>query len=397
MTVSWCVCASILGMRQPLVYLDNNATTQVAPEALDAMLPYLRDQYGNAGSAHAQGRLAEGAVAVARERVAALLGCAPAEMVFTSGGTEGINQALRGVFEAFPGKRHFVTTAVEHSAVLAVADWLRRQGAEVTVLDVDGEGRLDLGALEAALRGDTALLSVMAANNETGVRFPLEEIARIARARKVLFHVDGTQAVGKVPLDLPALGVDLFNFSGHKFHAPKGVGGLYVRRGLRLRPYMIGGGQERGRRGGTENVPGIVGLGRAAELAGAHLASPSPVASLRDRLEAAVLAIPGTRIQGAGAPRVPNTAMASFRDVEGEALLLRLDQEGVCVSTGSACTTGQKEASHVLRAMGVPPAEALGTVRFSLSRYSTEAEIARVEALLPALVEELRRARPMAR
>jgi cysteine desulfurase len=382
---------------RPPIYLDNNATTQVAPEALEEMLPYLRERFGNAGSAHTAGRLAEGAVAAARERVSALLGCAPAEMVFTSGGTEGINQALRGVFEAFPARRHFVTTAVEHSAVLAVADWLRRQGAEVTVLGVDGEGRLDLAALEASLREDTALLSVMAANNETGVLFPLAEIARIARARKVLLHVDGTQAVGKVPLDLASLGVDLFNFSGHKFHAPKGVGGLYVRRGLRLRPYLIGGGQERGRRGGTENVPGIVGLGKAAELAGAHLASPGPLQALRDRLEAAVLAIPGTRVQGAGAPRVPNTCMASFRDVEGEALLLRLDQEGVCVSTGSACTTGQREPSHVLAAMGVPPAEALGTVRFSLSRFTTEAEIGTVAALLPGLVADLRRGLPMAR
>lgn len=381
-----------------LVYLDNNATTQVDPLALEAMLPYLRGEFGNAGSAHAAGRLAEGAVVAARERVSALLGCAPAELVFTSGGTEAINHAFRGVLEAFPQRRHFVTTAVEHSAVLAVGDWLRRQGAEVTLLGVDGEGRLDLAGLEASLRPDTALLSVMAANNETGVRFPLEEIARIARERKVLLHVDGTQALGKVPLDLAGLGADLFSFSGHKFHAPKGVGGLYVRRGLRLRPFVIGGGQERGRRGGTENVPGLVGLGMAAEQARLHLAEASAVEALRDRLEDFVLrTIPGTRANGAGAPRVGNTSMLSFRDVEGEALLLRLDQEGICVSTGSACTTGQKEPSHVLRAMGMTPADARGTLRFSLSRTTTEAEIARVEAVLPGIVEELRREGPLGR
>jgi cysteine desulfurase len=232
----------------PLIYLDNNATTRLAPEALEEMLPYLRESYGNAGSAHALGRLSQGAVVVARERVSALLGCAPAELVFTSGGTEGINHAFRGVFEAFPAKRHFVTTAVEHSAVLAVAEWLKKQGAEVTVLGVDGEGRLDLEELEASLRPDTALVSVMAANNETGVVFPLEEVARRVKAKGILLHVDGTQALGKVGVDLGALPADLFNFSGHKFHAPKGVGGLFVRRGLRLRPFMIGGGQERGRR-----------------------------------------------------------------------------------------------------------------------------------------------------
>jgi cysteine desulfurase len=374
------------------VYLDNNATTRLAPEALEAMLPYLGDQYGNAGSAHTLGRLSEGALVVARERVSALLGCAPAELVFNGGGTEGINHAFRGVFEAFPLKRHLVTTAVEHSAVLAMADWLRKQGADVTILGVDGEGRLDLAELEASLRPDTALVSVMAANNETGVLFPLEDVARIVKARGVLLHVDGTQALGKVPVDLSRLPVDLFNFSGHKFHGPKGTGGLFLRRGLRLRPALIGGGQERGRRGGTENVPGLVGLGVAAELAQAHLVDAGSVRALRDRLEAFVLArVPGTRVNGAGAPRVPNTSMISFDGVEGEAILLRLDEAGICVSTGSACTTGQKEASHVLRAMGVPAAGALGTVRFSLSRFTTPEDLDQVEACLPGVVEGLRR------
>jgi len=380
------------------IYLDNNATTRLAPEALAEMLPWLEGQYGNAGSAHALGRLAEGAVVVARERAAALLGCAPAELVFNGGGTEGINHALRGVFEARPAKRHFVTTAVEHSAVLAVAEDLRRKGAEVTVLGVDGEGRLDLGALEAALRPDTALVSLMAANNETGVLFPLEEAARIVKQKGALLHVDATQALGKVPFDLGRIPADLVNFSAHKFHGPKGVGGLFLRRGLRLPAFMTGGGQERGRRGGTLNVPGIVALGKAAELALAHLADMPRVAALRDRLEAFLLReVPGTRVNGALAPRLPNTSMASFAGVEGEAVLLRLDQAGICVSTGSACSTGQREPSHVLRAMGIPPAEALGSVRFSLSRTTTEAEIARVEAVLPGILEELRAQGPLGR
>jgi cysteine desulfurase len=378
-------------MAEAPVYLDNNATTRLAPEALEEMLPFLRDQYGNAGSAHGLGRLSEGAVVVARERTAALLGCAPAELVFNAGGTEGINHAFRGVFEALPAKRHYVTTAVEHSAVLAVCDWLRKQGAEVTVLGVDGQGRLDLAALEAALRPDTALVSVMAANNETGVLFPLEDVARLVKAKGALLHVDATQALGKVPFDVAKVPVDLANFSGHKFHGPKGIGGLFIRRGLRLPPFMIGGGQERGRRGGTENVPGMVGLGKAAELAKAHLEDASRIAALRDRLEAFMLErIPGTRMNGGEAERVPNTTMASFRGVEGEAVLLRLDGAGICVSTGSACTTGQKEPSHVLRAMGVPVEDAQGSVRFSLGRYTSEADIARVEAVLPGILEELR-------
>jgi len=261
----------------------------------------------------------------------------------------------------------------------------------VTILGVDGQGRLDLAELEASLGPATAMVSVMAANNETGVLFPLAEIAALVKSRGILLHVDGTQALGKVAVDLARLPVDLFNFSGHKFHGPKGTGGLFLRRGLRLRPFMIGGGQERGRRGGTENVPGLVGLGVAAELAGAHLASAGAVRALRDSLEAFILdRIPGSRINGAQADRVPNTSMVSFDGVEGEAVLLRLDQAGICVSTGSACTTGQKEASHVLRAMGAPASGALGSVRFSLSRYTTETDLETLEGCLPAVVEELR-------
>jgi cysteine desulfurase len=386
-------------MRQAPVYLDNNATTRLAPEALAAMLPWLQDQYGNAGSAHLLGRMAEGAVAHARSQLAGLLGCQEAELLFNSGGTEGLNHAIRGVFEAQTGRRHFITTAVEHSAVLAIADWLRGQGAEVTLLGVDREGRLDLGELEAALRPDTALVSVMAANNETGVLFPLEQAGRLARARGALFHVDGTQAVGKVPIALSRLPVDLFNLSAHKLHGPKGVGALFLRRGLRVRPFMLGGGQERGRRGGTENVPGIVGLGMAAELAAAHLGDlDGRVRALRDRLEADLLErVPEIRINGAGAGRVPNTSFISFRGIEGEDLFLKLSDRGVCVSTGSACTTGQREPSHVLRAMGADPAEARGTVRFSLSRYTTGEEIGQVADLVPALVAELRSSGAMGR
>jgi cysteine desulfurase len=381
------------------IYLDNNATTRLAPEALAAMLPFLQEQYGNAGSAHLLGRLAEGAVANAREQLAGFLGCQAAELVFNSGGTEGLNHAIRGVFEALPAKRHFITTAVEHSAVLAIAEWLKRQGVAVTLLGVDRDGRLDLDELSAALRPDTALVSVMAANNESGVLFPLAEAGAMARAGGALFHVDGTQAVGKVPIDLARLPVDLFNLSSHKFHGPKGIGALYVRRGLRLRPFMLGGGQERGRRGGTENVPGIAGLGQAAVLAGQHLeVMDGRVRALRDQLEAGLLErVEGLRVHGAAAGRLPNTSFISFQGIEGEALFLKLSDRGVCVSTGSACSTGQREPSHVLRAMGVPSGEALGTVRFSLSRFTTEAEIRQVIGLVPVLVAELRAAGAMGR
>ncbi|HJU83862.1 MAG TPA: aminotransferase class V-fold PLP-dependent enzyme [Holophagaceae bacterium] len=376
------------------IYLDNNATTPVDARVLEAMLPWFRERFGNASAAYGLGHLSEGAIAQARDEVAALVGCDAAELVFNSGGTEGLNHAFRGVFEAFPQKRHFVTTAVEHSAVHAIGDWLRRQGAEVTVLGVDAQGRLDLAALEAALRPDTALLSVMAANNETGVLFPMAQIGRIAKAKGVLFHVDATQAAGKVAVDAKAWGADLLNLSGHKFHGPKGTGALFIRRGLRLKPFMLGGHQERGRRGGTENVPGIVGLGKAAALAAAHLPDMDRVRSLRDELEAAFLALPDSRVHGAGSDRLPNTSLAAFAGVEGEALLLRLAERGVCVSTGSACTTGQREPSHVLRAMGVEDAYAKGTVRFSLGRETTAEEIGIVKALLPELVKELRALSP---
>ena len=382
----------------PLIYLDNNATTRLAPEALEAMLPYLGEHYGNAGSAHLLGRISEAAVVHARDQLARLLGCQAAELVFTSGATESLNHAIRGVFEALPHRRHFVTTAVEHSAVLALGDWLKRQGVAVTVLGVDGDGRLDLGALEAAVGADTALVSIMAANNETGVRFPLEEAARIVKGRGALLHVDATQAVGKESLDLASLPVDLLSLSGHKFHGPKGVGALFLRRGLRIRPFMVGGNQERARRGGTENVPGIVGLGKAAELALGAPEQMARVRALREAFEAFLLErIPGVKIHGAGAPRLANTTLVSFQGLEAESLLLKLGDQGICAATGSACTTGQKEPSHVLRAMAVAAAEALGTVRFSMSRDTSAGELQRLTALLPGMVAELRAAGPMGR
>lgn len=381
-----------------MIYLDNNATTRVAAEVLEAMLPYFREQFGNAGSAHALGRMPEGALVQARAQVAGLLGCEPAEVVFNSGGTEGINHAFKGVFEAFPAKRHFVTTVVEHSAVQAMVGWLRHQGAEVTVIGVDGEGRLDLDALQASLRPDTALVSVMAANNETGVLFPLDEIAALVKPRGIPLHVDAVQAAGKLPLDVRFLGVDLLSVSAHKFHGPKGAGALFLRRGLRLKPHMVGGQQERGRRGGTENVPALVGMGLAAQRAVAQLAGWERVRALRDHLEAALLAtLPGVKVNGSRAPRLANTTLLSFQGLEGEALLMKLSGQGICVSTGSACTTGQQEPSHVLRAMNLPADFSRGTLRLSLSQETTEGEIQEVLRLLPAAVAELRGLGPLAR
>ena len=372
-----------------LIYLDNNATTRTDPAVVEAMLPWFSERYGNAGSAHALGHLSEGAIGHAREQVAALLKVSAPEIVFNSGATEGLNHALRGVFEAHLAKRHLVTTAVEHTAHLGVCDWLRRGGVEITVVGVDGDGRLDLDALEAAIRPDTALVSVMAANNETGVLFPLEDIAARAKAKGALLLVDAAQAAGKVPLDLARLPIDLLTLSGHKFHGPKGVGGLFIRRGIRIRPLFIGH-QERERRGGTENVPALAGLGKAAELAAARLPDMARATALRDRLESAIRSIPGTRIHGSISPRLPNTTLAGFAGLDGEALLLKLSGRGVCVSIGSACTTGLKEPSHVLKAMAVPVEFLKSTLRFSLSHETREAEIETVAALLPELVAELR-------
>jgi cysteine desulfurase len=376
-----------------MIYLDNNATTRVAPEVRDAMQPYLNDLYGNPSSAHTFGREMRQSVERAREQVAATLGAQDAgEIVFTSCGSESDNWAIRGVLEAQPEKRHIVTTRVEHEAVRNLCERLERSGYDVTWLDVNSEGLLDLEDLRAALRPDTAVISVMLANNETGVLFPFEEIGRTVREHsEAVFHVDGVQAVGKIPIDLKNTHVDLFALSGHKFHAPKGVGALYVRKGLDLAPFIIGGGQEHGRRAGTEAVPYIVALGAACELAG-KFDGHARIRRLRDHLEDAILAtIPNARLNGTAnrERRLPNTANISFEYVEGEAILAHLDEAGISVSTGSACNAESHVSSAVLRAMNVPYTAAQGSIRFSLGRYNTEGEIDYTLSILPAIVNRL--------
>lgn len=378
-----------------LVYLDNNATTRVAAEVFEAMRPYLNELYGNPSSAHAFGRGMRASVSRAREQVAACLGARSAdEIVFTSCGTESDNWALRGALELRPEKRHIITTRVEHEAVRLMCERLERRGYEVTWLDVNEEGELDLGALRAALRADTCVVSIMLANNETGVLFPIEEAGRIVREHAdALFHVDGVQAVGKVPINLADWQVDLFSLSGHKLHAPKGVGALYVREGVRLPSFFIGGGQEKGRRAGTEAVPYIVALGAACELA-SHFDGFDTIRRLRDGLEDTILeTFPNARLNGTKdrAKRLPNTANISFSYLEGESILANLDEAGVCVSTGSACNAESHVSSAVLRAMNVPYTAAQGSIRFSLGRYNTEAEIDytldALRSIIPRLVE----------
>jgi cysteine desulfurase len=378
------------------VYLDNNATTKVDPAVLAAMLPFFSERYGNPSSMHGFGGGVGRDVNQAREQVAALLGCTPREVVFTSCGSEGDNAAIHSALEAQPGKRHIITTRVEHPAVLGVANHLAEQGYDVTLLGVDNEGRLDLEELTASIRKDTALVSVMYANNETGVIFPIPEIAAICKERGVLLHTDAVQAVGKLPIDLKTLPVDMLTLSGHKLHGPKGVGALFVRKGTPFRPFLLGGHQERGRRAGTENTAGLVGLGKACEVAAAHMAEErTTVAALRDRLQAGlVAAVPDNIVNGGASPRLPNTLSIAFKYVEGEAILLMLDRFGICASSGSACTSGSLEPSHVLRAMGVPFTFAHGSVRFSLSRFTTGAEVDLVLQELPGIIARLREISP---
>ncbi len=374
------------------VYLDNNATTQTAPEVVEAMLPFFRDLYGNPSSMHVFGGQVAQHVNKAREQVAALLNAHPDEILFTSCGTESDNHAIKGVLEAFPEKRHIVTTKVEHPAVLNVCRHLGKQGCRVTELPVDKRGNLDLDRLAAELTPDTALLSVMAANNETGTLFPIEKIGAIAREKGVTFHTDAVQAAGKLPLDMRKLPVDLLSISGHKLHAPKGIGVLYIRRGTRIAPFLHGGHQERGRRAGTENVPYIIGLGKACELARVELfEEANRLRHLRDRLQNGLMAaIPYTHINGDPDWRLPNTCNLGFEYIEGEAILLHLSAAGIAASSGSACTSGSLEPSHVLMAMEVPFTYAHGSVRFSLSKYNTEAEIDYVLATMPGIVQKLR-------
>jgi cysteine desulfurase len=378
------------------IYLDNNATTQVDPGVLEVMLPYFSEYYGNPSSMHSFGGKVGKAIKQARAQVAALLGADDTEIVFTSCGSESNNTAIRAALAAQPDRRHIITTQVEHAAVLNVCKQLEKQGYTVTYLSVDAQGQLDLMELEAALTGNTALVSTMYANNETGTVFPIEQIGELAKEYGAVFHVDAVQAVGKIPLNLKNSTIDLLTLSGHKLHAPKGVGALYVRRGFHFRPLLIGGHQERGRRAGTENVPGIIGLGKAAELELLYLPEATKRESqLRDLLEKTLLeVIPNCQVNGDPKHRLPNTTNIGFKYIEGEAILLSLDQYRICASSGSACTSGSLEPSHVLRAMGLPYVILHGSIRFSLSRYTTEAEINQVLTVMPPIIERLRALSP---
>ena len=377
-------------MSNTLIYLDNNATTAVAPECIEAMTQCLREHYGNPSSKHAAGEAAKSRTLAARAQVAALLGASPAEIVFTSGGTEAIHQAILGGLALAPGKRRVVTSQVEHPATLMLLKHLETQGLEVIYLPVDGRGQLDLGELEESITADTALVTLMWANNETGVLFPIQEAAALAAAKGVLIHCDAVQAAGKVPVDLKKVPLDFLSLSGHKLHAPKGIGALFVRKGRKVPPLLFGH-QERGRRGSTENVPAIAALGVAAELAAAGLeAHEARVAGLRDRLEEGLLArMPQASVTGAGARRLAGTSSLNLGRIEAEILLDKLDKAGICASAGAACSATGTEPSHVLLAMGLTPEAALSTIRFSLGRYNTEAEVDQVIRLLPGIVQGL--------
>jgi cysteine desulfurase len=378
------------------IYFDNNATTKVAEEVLEQMRPLFCELYGNPSSMHTFGGQLSKRIGKAREQVAALFGCEPAEMIFTSCGTESDNAAIRGTIAAAPNKRKVITTRVEHPAVLTVCRDLENHGYSVVELGVDKKGMLDLGELEEQLDDDTALVSIMYANNETGVMFPVERIAEIVTSKGIVFHTDAVQAIGKIPINLNNTSIDLLSLSGHKLHAQKGVGVLYVRKGTRLPPFMLGGHQEGGRRAGTENVPAIVGLGKACELAGQNIEEENEkIRKLRDKLENAILEkCPDCRLNGDKESRLPNTSNISFEYIEGEAILLMLDRFGICASSGSACTSGSLEPSHVLRAMGIPFTCAHGSVRFSLSRYNTEDEVDFVIEKMPEIVNKLRQLSP---
>ena len=376
------------------IYFDHNATTPVDPDVVQTVARTLADDFGNASSVHHFGQRAKGVLDDARSAVAALVGGEPSEIVFTSGGTESDNFALRGVAEALEptGRRHLIASSIEHEAILTTLKALARRGWRVTLLPVGASGIVDPDALASALADDTALVSVMHANNEIGTVQPIEELARIAHARGAVFHSDAVQSVGKIPVNVRTLGVDLLSLSAHKFNGPKGTGALWIKRGTRVTATMTGGKHERSRRAGTENVPGIAGLGHAARLAVAKLPGEAArLSALRNGLEEAILArVPGTAINGAREPRVPNTTNISFEAVEAESLLIALDLEGVAVSTGSACSSGTLEPSHVLRAMGLPSPRTQNSIRLSLGAGNTQAEVDFVVSKLPALVEKLR-------
>jgi cysteine desulfurase len=376
------------------VYLDNNATTPVLPEVLEAMRPYFGERFGNASSIHHHGQETRSAVERSRESVAALLGCQPAEIVFTSGGTEGDNLAIAGL--AIAGD-HIITSSIEHHAVLHACRHLEDIGCEVTFLPVNGLGLVDPDDVKRALRANTKLISIMMANNETGVLQPVEEIGRIAAEADAFFHTDAVQAAGKIPIDVNAIGCDVLSISGHKMHAPQGVGALYVRKGTQLQPLFYGGRHERSRRAGTENVPGIVGLGKAAEIAmqGFERGDGKKMFGLRDRLQQGILAqVEGAGVNGGGASRVPNTTNIYIDHIDGEAMVIALDLKGLAVSTGAACSSGAVEPSHVLIAMGLRPEQGRASLRFSLGKQNTEEEIDFALALVPETVARLRELRP---
>jgi cysteine desulfurase len=378
------------------VYVDNNATTRVAPEVLEEMLPYFSELYGNPSSMHSFGGNVARKIKEARERVAALIGAAPGEILFTSCGTESDSTAIRAALISNPDKKHLITSRVEHPAIKNLFENLAKSGYRATYVPVDSKGALDLDYLYRHLDDDTAIVSIMWANNESGVVFPVEEIAQAVNAKGIVFHTDAVQAVGKVPVDMKKVKADMLSLSGHKIHAPKGIGALYIRKGTKFSPFLIGGHQESGRRGGTENVASIIGLGKASEMALSHLDEIGTwIKKLRDKLEDAITkAVPNTIINGDIERRLPNTSSIGFEFVEGEAILLMMDEFGICASSGSACTSGSLEPSHVLRAMGVPFTAAHGSIRFSLSTYNTEEEIDFIIEKVPPIIKRLRELSP---
>jgi len=381
---------------EQIIYLDNNATTQLDPAVIEEMLPFLTDYYGNPSSGYAFGRQVRDAINLARERVAALLGCEPGEIVFTSCGTESNNAAVNSALQLDSNRRHVVTTAVEHSATRVHCGTVAKRGGLVTVVGVNSNGNLDLAELERAITPQTAIVTVMWANNETGVLFPIQEIAEIARRKRVLFHTDAIQTVGKIPIRLADMTLNSLALSAHKLHGPKGVGALYVNKRSAFKPLLIGGSQENSRRAGTENVASIVALGKAAECAGAALAEEnSRVRAMRDRFESGLLErVPDTFVNGDRGARLPNTSNLSFAGIESDAALMMFDRHRLCCSAGSACRTGSQEASHVLRAMNVPTELARASMRFSFGRFNTETDVDKALEIIPAAISKLRAMSP---
>ena len=375
-----------------IIYLDNNSSTRIDPTVLEEMMPFLTSRYGNPSGSHRFGAQVKEATNLAHERVSKMLGCQPHEVVFTSCGTESDNAAIHSALQMSPDRRHVVTTSVEHNAVLNYCEAVGRRGCEITIVPVDEQGHLDFEEVEAAIRPDTAVVSVMWANNETGVIFPIAKIAELCRATGVFFHTDAVQAVGKMPIDLANLSIHFLSLSGHKLHAPKGVGALYVNKKSRFQPFIVGGPQEGGRRAGTDNVASIVGLGKAAELAVETLEEENTrVRALRDRFEKTLRSeLEDVMINGDPNARLPNTSNIAFTGVDAQAVLLKLDQAGICCSLGSSCTTGSVQPSHVLRAMHFPNERARSSLRFSFGRFNTEAELDKVLEILPGIIRKLR-------